>query len=194
MNSKLNYPPINDINSNDKMPEIICININNTSNYVDNILNEETCPNCGATLFDGKCENITYCGYWHADDYMDSLYNHEQALFAEHEKLSKIQKWNWKKHLMSTMNWQEFYFYNFFWRIESDKANIQIEIYNKKIKVNVSYDIVEEDEIKKIWKIHILWKVKKLLNWQWTDTFYNYKELKKLVVVVLSDSRFNKHF
>lgn len=154
---------------------------------VELLINEETCPNCGSSMFGGKCENYDWCWYWHWDDFEWILC---EDLIIKNEKID----WNWKKYELTTIWWEKFYFYNYFWRIENNKANIQIKIWEKLLKINLSYEILENDEIKTIWNIKILSKVKiKQKNWKWKDCFVYYRDLKKYIISVLSDTRFNNY-
>lgn len=154
-------------------------------NDVDILVNEQTCPNCSASMFDWKCENIESCWYWHWDD-------HIEKVMQKKEKLSNSLIWNWQKYELTTLWWEKFYFYNYYWRIESDKANIQVKVNWKKLKMNVFYTISENDDIKQISNIRFDWKIKVLDNWWWKDTYINYRELKRYISIILLDTRFNK--
>lgn len=152
---------------------------------VDILVNEQTCPNCWASMFGWKCENIDTCWYWHWDD-------HVKKYIEKKQKLSTNLIWNGQKHQLTTLSWEVFHFYNYYWRIESDKANIQIEANWKKLKMNILYNIVENDDIKELSNIRFIWKVKILEDWEWKDIYIDYRQLKRYISIILLDTRFNK--
>lgn len=161
--------------------------------YIRVLVSEQTCPNCWASLFDWMCENLDTCWYWHWDEFLDKQKQKEEDILDKKEKLSLSQKWNWKKYKLSTIWAKSFNFYNYYWRIEKEKANIQIEIDWVKLKMNLVYSIEEKDDIKQINNIRFIGKVKKYKSWSWQEVFINYRDLKKYVITILLDTRFNLH-
>ncbi len=153
------------------------------------LVNEQQCPNCEASMYAWKCENIETCWYWHWDDHIKKIIEKKEQ---KSEKLSESLTWNGQKYELTTLSGEIFYFYNYYWRIESDKANIQIEANWKKLKMNILYNLVENDDIKQISSIRFVWKIKKLEAWEWKDIYINYRELKKYISIILLDNRFNK--
>ena len=70
---------------------------------------------------------------------------------------------------------------------------MEFEIDWKKYKVELKYEILNKDDIKNVSSISIIWDIQtQWKNKRWKKTYFEYKQLKKYVITILSDYRFNK--
>lgn len=158
---------------------------NEAKGFVEGILDVQPCPNCGWDLLNWKCENYKSCWYWHWDDYLKC--KDDQRLINSIDML-----WSWEKFKLATLRWQEFYYYNYFWRIKENSAMLELNIKWKKYVVNLFFTIVENDDIKTIWSITINWDIIQKVKWKEDKkVFFRYDEMKKYAIIVLNDRRFN---
>ncbi len=163
--------------------------LNKTKCFVEEILKIEPCPNCWWDLLNWKCENYKSCWYWHGDDYLKN--KEEQRL---QKSINMI--WNWEKHMLKTFWWEEFYYFDYFWRIKETKAILDFEINWEVYKVEVEYNIKENEIGKIIENIRFKSNIKKQIKLKnnkvrWNKVFFDYQKLKKYVFLILTDIKFN---
>lgn len=176
--------------SHNKLTKPNSFNIDFVKEDVSDILNIEPCPNCSRNLINWKCEDSKNCWYWHWQDYLDK--KEEQK-----EKKSLNMMWNWKKYELITILWEKFNYYDFFWRVKENTANLEIEIKWEIYRFNVEYEIIETDSHKTIENIRFIWSVEiqskdKKGKIRWKTYYFKYNDLKKYTFWVLADIRFNK--
>lgn len=154
--------------------------------YIKDILEVEPCPNCGKDMIAWKCSDLKLCWYWHWEDYFLEKIE-KKRIFSENLK------WNWEKYQLIALNWEKFFYFDFHWRIQNNTALLELEIESKKYKFEVIYEISNRYDTKKISSILIIWEIKtQWKNKRWKKVYFEYKQLKKYVITILSDYRFNK--
>ncbi|MDD3145231.1 MAG: hypothetical protein PHV23_03930 [Candidatus Gracilibacteria bacterium] len=162
---------------------------NETKGFVEDILEIEPCPNCGGDLLNGKCENYKSCGYGHGDDYLRN--KEEQRLQKSINMMG-----NGEKHILKTFGGEELYYFDYFGRIKENEAILEFELDGEVYKVEVEYDIKENNFAKTIENIRFKSSIKKQIKLKnnkirRNKVFIDYKKLKKYVFLILTDIKFN---
>lgn len=178
---------------------------------VSDLLEWSVCPNCGQELQYWKCIDKIWCWFGHGDDYFEKESVDKAEKAYKHMLSGDKMKWNWKEYPIATHDWKIVSFYNHFWNIHLNTANLKIWYDNNVYKINVEFNLVESEDYQETWTdinryklvskssieikppIKIRQYNKSKSKHEWKKVYFDYSLAKKIANLVLNDIRFNKY-